>query len=224
MSLRILYGGTFDPVHAGHLAVARAARDAFGATVSLLPAADPPHRPAPGASADERAALLALALDGEPGLALDTRELRRAGPSYTVDTLRELRAELGPDAPLAWLVGDDAFHGLPTWHAWTALPGLAHFIVALRPGHSRRELPPGLAQAFGGDWATTPGELGEAPAGRMFRLQLPEHPASATELRRRLAAGEGTGDWLAPAVAAEIARRGLYRAGRAPGAYNQSPF
>lgn len=223
MSLRILYGGTFDPVHAGHLAVARAARDTFDATVSLLPAADPPHRPSPGASAGDRAALLALALDDEPGLALDTRELRRDGPSWTVDTLRGLRAELGPQAPLAWLVGDDAFLGLPSWREWTALPGLAHFIVAVRPGHAGRALPPGLAEAFGGDWATAPGELDEAPAGRMFRLHLPEHPASATELRRRLAAGEDTGDWLAPAVAAEIARRGLYRAGRAPGAYNRPP-
>lgn len=223
MKLRILYGGTFDPVHAGHLAVARAARDAFGAKVSLLPAADPPHRPAPGASAGDRADLLALALDGEPGLALDTRELRRDGPSWTVDTLRELRAELGPDAPLAWLVGDDAFHGLPSWHDWAALPGLAHFIVAGRPGHAGRDLPAGLAEAFGGGWATAPGELDQAPAGRMFRLRLPEHPASATELRRRLAAGEDTGDWLAPAVAAEIARRGLYRAARPPGAYNRRP-
>ena len=223
MSLRILYGGTFDPAHAGHLAVARAARDTFGATVSLLPAADPPHRPAPGASAADRAALLALALEGEPGLAIDTRELRRAGPSWTVDTLRELRAELGPEAPLAWLIGDDAFLGLPTWHEWTALPGLAHFIVAVRPGHAGRELPAALAAAFAGGWAASPEALSAAPAGRLFRLQLTEHPASATELRRRLAAGEGTGDWLAPAVAAEIACRGLYRAGGSPGAYNRPP-
>lgn len=213
MSLRLLYGGTFDPVHAGHLAVARAARDAFGTPVHLLPAADPPHRAAPGASAADRAWLLSLAIEGEPGLALDTRELRRAGPSYTVDTLREVRAELGPDAPLAWLLGADAFRGLASWHEWTALAGLAHLVVAVRPGHDVDPLPEPLAGACAGRWAGQPGELAEAPAGRLFRLELPPHPASATELRRCLAAGLDTGDWLPPAVAAGIARRGLYRAG-----------
>ncbi len=213
MSLRILYGGTFDPVHAGHLAVARAARDTFGVPVHLLPAADPPHRGAPGASARDRADLLALALAGEPGLAVDERELHRPGPSWTVDTLRELRAEAGPETPLAWLLGADAFRGLPSWHEWPALAGMAHFIVAVRPGHETENLPAALEAACTGRWADSPLALAAAPAGRLFRLRLPPHPASATELRRRLAAGEATGDWLAPAVADEIARRGLYRAG-----------
>ena len=87
MTLRILYGGTFDPVHAGHLAVAIAARDTLHADVAFVPAADPPHRPAPGASAAQRAAMVALAIAGTPGLSLDERELRRDGPSWTVLTL-----------------------------------------------------------------------------------------------------------------------------------------
>jgi len=210
MALGLLYGGTFDPVHAGHLAVARAARDTLSAEVAFLPAADPPHRPRPGASADQRAHLLALAIAGESGFRLDLRELQRPGPSYTVDTLREWRAERGPEAPLAWLVGADAFRGLAGWHQWRDLFELAHFVVAVRPGHDLAELPPELAAACAGRWRDAP-SLGEAPAGGLFRLSMSLHPASATELRRRLRAGEPHGDWLAPAVAAHIAREGLYR-------------
>ncbi|MGE8260938.1 MAG: nicotinate-nicotinamide nucleotide adenylyltransferase, partial [Stenotrophomonas sp.] len=121
MGLRIYYGGTFDPVHLGHLAIARAARDQLQVAVRLLPAADPPHRAAPGADAAQRLAMLALAIGDEPGLLLDRRELDRAErqpgvPSYTVDTLRELRAELGPRQPIAWLVGADSLLALPSWH------------------------------------------------------------------------------------------------------------
>jgi len=94
-ALRVLYGGTFDPVHLGHVAVARAARGALGATVAFMPAADPPHRAPPGAPATDRAAMLELAIAGEPGLSLDLRELERDGRSWTVDTLRGLRAEIG---------------------------------------------------------------------------------------------------------------------------------
>lgn len=210
MALELLYGGTFDPVHAGHLAVARAAREALQADVAFLPAADPPHRPPPGASVEQRAHLLALAIAGEPGFGLDLRELRRPGPSYTVDTLRDWRSQRGPDAPLAWLVGADAFRGLAGWHEWRALLDLAHFVVAVRPGHDLDELPPELDAFCAGRWAPAPA-LALSPAGRLFRLTMPLHPASATELRRRLRAGEPHGGWLAPAVAAHIGREGLYR-------------
>ena len=99
--LVVWYGGTFDPVHQGHLAIARAASSAFGVAVTLAPAADPPHRAAPGASAAQRAHMLELAVAGDRRLRVDRRELQRPGPSWTVDTLHELRAELGPDTPLA---------------------------------------------------------------------------------------------------------------------------
>ena len=99
--LRVCYGGTFDPVHDGHLAIARAARDMLDADVSLLPARDPPHKAETRADAAQRAAMLALAIAGEQGLALDLRELGREGPSYTVDTLSGLRAELGDAVPIA---------------------------------------------------------------------------------------------------------------------------
>src|SRR5690606_32619729 len=129
-ALRVLYGGTFDPVHLGHVAVARAARDALDAEVAFMPAADPPHRAPPGAPAADRAAMLDIAIAGEPRLQLDLRELRREGRSWTVDTLRALRAGIGMDAPVALLVGADSFAALPTWKEWRALFGLAHFVVA----------------------------------------------------------------------------------------------
>lgn len=216
MAPALFYGGTFDPVHAGHLAVAAAARDALGCRVAFLPAADPPHRAAPGASADQRARMLELAVAGEPAFSVDRRELHRAGPSWTVDTLRGLRAERGPDAPVAWLVGADAFRGLPTWHEWGALFDLAHFVVAVRPGHGLEALPPDLAQACAGRWLDHPADLDRRPAGGLFRLDMPLHPASATELRRRLQAGEPHGGWLSPPVADFIGREGLYRGGQAP--------
>jgi len=118
MSLHLVYGGTFDPIHSGHLAIARAARDALACTVHLMPAGDPPHRAPPGADGATRATMVALAIDGVPGLVLDRRELERQGRSYTVDTLAELRTELGPSKPLAWLVGADSLLGLPGWHRW----------------------------------------------------------------------------------------------------------
>lgn len=216
MSLALYYGGTFDPVHAGHLAVARAVRDAFGLAPAFVPAADPPHRPAPGASAAQRARMLALALADEPGFPVDLRELRRSGPSWTVGTLRELRAEAGPEAPLAWVLGADSFRGLPSWHEWEALMGLAHFVVAVRPGHALDPLPPALAAACAGRWRDDPAALARRPAGLLFRLDMPPHPASATEVRRDLATEAGHAGWLHPAVATYIAREGLYRGGPGP--------
>ena len=216
MSLALYYGGTFDPVHAGHLAVARAVRDAFGIAPAFVPAADPPHRPAPGASATQRARMLELALADEPGFTVDLRELRRSGPSWTVGTLRELRAQVGPAAPVAWVLGADSFRGLTAWHEWEALMGLAHFVVAVRPGHALDPLPPVLAAACAGRWREDPADLGHAPAGLLFRLDMPLHPASATEVRRGLAADAGDAGWLHPAVADYIAREGLYRGGPGP--------
>lgn len=211
MSLHLLYGGTFDPVHGGHLALARSARDALAADLSFLPAADPPHRGQTGASGEQRADMLALAIAGERGFSLDRRELTRPGPSYTVDTLAELRAELGPNVPLAWLIGADAFRGLPSWHRWLRLFELAHFVVAVRPGHALDALPPALAEAAGGRWTDAPEALSEAPAGRLFHLDFAPRPESASAIRQALAAGEGDRGWLSPAVAGYIREHGLYR-------------
>lgn len=224
-ALRIVFGGTFDPVHNGHLAVARAAAAHFDADVHLLPAADPPHRAAPAVAAEQRAAMLALAVAGEPRLHLDRRELQRPGPSYSVDTLAELRRELGPEAPLAWLVGEDAFAGLARWHRWRELPALAHWIIAQRPdaqGRVRERAedieatwPPELLEHVRGRWADAPARLHQVPAGHLARLQLPPRPESATGVRQRIARGQPWRDWVPSAVAEHIQRHGLYGAERA---------
>ena len=183
MSLHAYYGGTFDPVHDGHLAIARAARDALACPVALMPAADPPHRPAPGASAVQRAEMLELAVRDEPSLWVDRRELRRDAPSYSVDTLRELRAEWGRDASIALLVGADSFRGLPTWREWRALFTLAHFVVAERADNPLDSgLPATLADDLAGRWTDKPSVLRQSPAGRVLRLRQPLHLASATAI------------------------------------------
>lgn len=213
MALHLNYGGTFDPVHHGHLAVARALAQALQARVHLVPCADPPHRPPPGASAAQRVGMLRLALDHEPLLALDLREIRRAGASYTVETLRALREELGPDAPIAFAVGADAARGLPGWRDWTELPRLAHIVVMTRPGHALDALPPALQALFDAARVSDPATLHARPAGAVLELAVPAVPVSSTQVRRQCALGAPLDGLVPPAVAAYIRAHGLYRAG-----------
>jgi len=129
-----VFGGTFDPIHLGHLRTAFELLEGLDLEeVRFIPAARPPHREAPGAGAELRLAMVRAATEGQPGFVVDDRELRRAGPSYTVLTLAELRAELGV-RPICLVVGMDAFAGLPGWHRWQELLELAHLVVAHRPG------------------------------------------------------------------------------------------
>ena len=215
MGLRVYYGGTFDPVHAGHLSVAREVRDALGAQVFLLPAADPPHKDVTHADAQARARMLDLAVAGEPGLKVDRRELRREGPSYTVDTLRELRAELGPDAPLVWMIGGDSLVQLHTWSRWRELFALAHVLAVARPGsHLEAAAVAALApevEAEIGPRRRPAVDLNSSAAGgfAVFPLRS-ERPESSTELRRRIADGEPWEEDVPAAVAEYIRRRGLY--------------
>jgi len=211
--LAIWYGGTFDPVHDGHLAIARAAADTFGVPVTLVPSADPPHRDVPGADASQRAHMLDLAVAGDRRLRVDRRELHRPGPSWTVDTLRDLRGEQGAVAPLALLVGADSFRSLPTWHEWRRLPALAHFIVAARAtDDGLGELPAELAGEVAGRWTDDPRRLATAPAGCCYALRQPLRGESATAVRRAIAAGDPAWRTQVPAaVAGYIDGEGLYR-------------
>lgn len=209
--LKLFYGGTFDPVHNGHVAIACAARDELGCQVRLMPAADPPHRAPPGADAGQRAEMLDLAVTDQPGLRVDRRELRRQGRSYSIDTLRELRVEFGPEMPIALLIGADSFVGLPTWREWEALFDFAHFVVAPRPGSPLDgELPPELTAVAEGRWADSAQALKTMPAGRLFLMDQPLYPQSASDIRRRIAAGEPWRELVTPAVARYITAHGLY--------------
>lgn len=212
--LRAFYGGTFDPVHNGHIAIALAARDALGTTIWMMPAADPPHRDAPGASAEDRAAMLELAIQGQAGLRVDRRELARDTRSYTIDTLHELRIKYGDDAPLAFVIGADSLHGLATWKAPEALLAGAHWVVAERPGSALDEyLPPEVARLVGARWTLNPAALRESPGGKVLRLRQPLHGESATQIRRRIASGETWHHLLPLSVSRYIVDHGLYGAG-----------
>lgn len=182
-----IFGGTFDPVHLGHLSVAWEAAELLDAEVRLLPANVPPHRDVPVASATQRAAILREALKGQSRLALDTRELDRPGPSYTIDTLHELRAEHG-DRPLVLLVGADAFAQLASWHRWRELFELAHIGVLSRPGVSAR-LPDELERELAGRRVADAAKLRVLPAGKVIELAVTPLETSATRIRELLAAG-----------------------------------
>lgn len=214
MSLRIQYGGSFDPVHNGHLAVALAAREALQAGVWLMPAADPPHKDDTGAPAAARLAMLEQAVAGHVGLHVDARELRREGASYTVDTLHGLRRELGARQPLALLMGADSFLALPRWRHWQQLLGLAHFIIAERPGSSLAlaHLPEALRAHVADAWQASPAALATAPAGLCWRLSLPLRSEASSRIRQQIAQGDAAWEAAVPsAVAAYIRANGLYR-------------
>lgn len=216
MELRVFYGGTFDPVHDGHLAIACAARDTLGLEISFLPAADPPHRPAPGASAVDRVAMLELAIAGVPGLRLDLREIEQhardgSRRSWSIDTLRALRAELGANVSIAWLLGADSFAGLPGWKCWRDLFQLTHFVVADRTGSALdQNIEPELAQMLDGRWVDDVESLRTTPAGRVLRLHQRLHAHSATDLRHRIQAGMPWRPLLPSAVGDYIVANHLY--------------
>ncbi|MCB1578527.1 MAG: nicotinate-nucleotide adenylyltransferase [Xanthomonadales bacterium] len=183
-----LFGGTFDPVHLGHLRVAWEAAEFLDAEVRLMPANVPPHRPQPVASAAQRLGMLRAALQGQDRLLADDRELHREGPSYTVDTLVGLRKEIGATRPVVLLVGADAWSGLPRWHRWQALFGLAHIGVLTRAGHEACE-PDELQQQVATRRTSSTADLLAAPAGRVIDIRVSALEISATEVRNELAAG-----------------------------------
>lgn len=205
-----LLGGTFDPVHNGHLRVAWEAAEALDAEVRLMPAHVPPHRPAPVASAAQRVRMLELALRGQSRLRLDTRELDRAGASYTVDTLRGLRAEVGAERPLVLLVGADAFGGLPTWREWHALFGLAHIAMLTRPGRTEPWSAELAAEATPRR-ARSAAELRETAHGKVLSLPVTPLDISASAVRTLLAGGREP-RWLVPeSLLAEATLLDVYR-------------
>ena len=181
-----IFGGTFDPVHLGHLSVAWEASELLDAEVRLLPASVPPHRPLPIASAAQRVALLRVALQGQSRLILDTRELERSGLSYTIDTLAELREEQG-SRPLVLLIGADAFAGLPSWHRWRDLFDVAHIGVLSRPGVGAG-LPDELQRMVAHRRVDDVAALRGVPAGTVIELAVTPLEISATRIRELLAA------------------------------------
>ena len=180
-----ILGGTFDPVHIGHLRVALEAADRLGAELRLLPSRVPPHREQPVATADQRVAILRAALSRQNRLQLDERELSRQGPSYTIDTLIELRGEIGANRSLVLLLGRDAFLGLANWYRWHELFDYAHIGVLSRPGHSP-EWPDELTAAVASRFIPASSLADHQPFGKVFEIAVSALDISATAIRQLL--------------------------------------
>ena len=184
-----LLGGTFDPVHYGHLRLADELRRALAPLeMRLVPARDPPHRETPAASAADRLAMLRLAVEEFPALAIDGRELARDGKSYTVLTLEELRAD-APERPLVLVLGADALLGLPTWHRWHDVLALAHLVVVARPGTMLAidGMPPHLRREWEARVQPDAGAIRRTSGGSIVVQAVTPQPISATAIRAALA-------------------------------------
>ena len=203
-------GGTFDPVHFGHLEAADAARSALALTdVLFVPSYDPPHRPDPRASAFHRFALVALALDGRPGCRLSDLELMRHGSSYTSETLRSLHRVGWAPLQIFFILGADAFAEIATWHEFPEVLDAAHFVVVTRPGSPIEE---SLARTPGvRDRAASGTAVADVTATRVFVVEARTRDVSSTGIRARVAQGRPIDDLVPAAVARHIAMNGLYR-------------
>ncbi|WP_287147004.1 nicotinate-nucleotide adenylyltransferase [Aeromonas sp.] len=206
-----LLGGTFDPIHIGHLRPAIEARDAIGlAEIRLIPNHIPPHRANPFCSSEQRLAMVKLAAAENAGFVVDERELKRDKPSWTIDTLIELRHEL-PDTPLCFLMGMDSLLGLPGWHRWQELLDHAHLVVNVRPGW-QPDYPGEVAELLARHHTTDATALHQRLAGHIWLAGNQPIELSATRLRALLAAGEDPRYLLPPSVADYIRQQGLYPA------------
>lgn len=209
-----LFGGTFDPVHYGHLRLAEEAiaHLALGG-VRWIPAGQPPHRGTPQVTAGQRLAMVRCATAGNPRFSVDASEVEAAAPSYTVHTLERLRAELGEQQQLVLLVGADAFAGLATWHRWRDIFGLAHVAVSHRPGFpvETASLPHELATEFNDRRLTDVGALRASPAGGIATFAMTQLAISATQIRKLLANGLSARYLLPDDVLDYIQLHSLYR-------------
>lgn len=209
-----LFGGTFDPVHYGHLRLAEEAIAQLGlAGVRWIPAGNPPHRGAPQVTAAQRLAMVSRSTADNPRFSVDPAEVEAAAPSYTVLTLERLRAELGPAQPLVLLVGADAFAGLAGWHRWPEILDLAHVAVSHRPGFpvEAASLPTALADAFRQRRLADVGGLRATPGGGIVTFAMTQLAISATQIRKLLANGLSARYLLPDGVLDYISSHSLYR-------------
>lgn len=213
LAIRVgMLGGTFDPVHHGHLRSALEVREALGLSqLHMIPAPQPPLRDTPQVPPEQRFELLKAGIGDTPGLLADGRELRREGPSYSVDTLAELRSEYGDAVPLVMIIGFDAFLRLAKWHNAEAIFALAHLVVIDRPGY-QSPWPDALTELVGGREVDNVQTLMQRPSGGVLSLKLPSMMAiSASYVRERLQAGQSVRYLLPEAVEKAILQQGFYQ-------------
>jgi len=210
-----IFGGTFDPVHYGHLRLAEESLDALNlGAVRWIPAGQPARRASPRVGAEERLNMVRLAIAGNPRFELDAAEVEAAQPSYTVPTLERLRRleVIGEHRPLVLLLGADAFAGLEDWHRWLSLFDLAHIAVAHRPGFpiDADRLPSALADIFRTRFCAEPASLNTAPAGRIVSFAMTPLDISATKIRTLLSKGQSTRYLMPDAVIDFIQKHNFY--------------
>lgn len=206
-----LFGGTFDPMHLAHLRMARAFIEQAGLSqLRVIPAGSPYHRQQPTqATAAQRLEMVRLALAGQPAMVVDDREIQRDGPSFTMDTLEEVRAEVGTEVPLWLLIGADSLKRLDTWKRWTELFDLAHLAVAMRPGFSEDNLSSSVRQQW---MARQSSRLPiQSASGTILRLVLPPLDLSASAIRDSISKNIDISHLVPPAIASYICEQGLYR-------------
>ena len=202
--------GTFNPVHMGHLRGALDCRDMLGlSSIRLMPAFLPPLKETPGVSAAHRARMLDLAIEDIDGLTVDRRELDREGLSFTVDTLRELREELGPEAVIVFIMGADSLPRLNRWHDWRVLLELTNIAVLSRPSVDL-QLPPEL-QGWWEEHEIPPAQLLKQAKGRVAKLVQPQLDISSSALRLAIEGGRNVRYLLPDRVLEYINGHGLYR-------------
>jgi nicotinate-nucleotide adenylyltransferase len=200
-----ILGGTFDPIHYGHLRPALEVQQALGLEqLRLIPLRHPPHRDAPQCPPQLRLAMVQAAVEGEPGLVVDERELRHDGVSYSVDTLKSLRLEVGNSVPICLLLGSDAFSGFPEWHQPERILELAHLVVMQRPGeHPARHYPQRVVSSAA--------ELGQCPGGGILFQPVTQLEISSTAIREMLRRNISPRYLLPDRVLDLIEQHGLYR-------------
>lgn len=208
-----IFGGTFDPVHYGHLRLAEEARQHLGLeTVRWIPAGQPPHRTPPLSTPRQRLDMVASALAGHPAFELDTAEIHSTAPSYTLHTLERLRAELGADRPLVFLLGSDAFTHFSTWFRWQDILSLAHLGIAHRAGEAPNAevLPPNLAAVFREHYASEAAALAQTPSGKIRTFAMTPLGISSTQIRQLRQQGESVRYLLPDSVVDYIDQHLLY--------------
>jgi len=204
-----LFGGTFDPIHYGHLRTAFELLQKLALhEVVFVPAGQPPHREVPLASAQLRLSMVRAAVQDQPGFAVDDREIRRQGRSYSIDTLSELRQE-HPQRPLCLLLGMDAFLGMPGWHRWRDIFDLCHVVVAQRPGWDVPLTGP-LGEALAQRGTTDVQSLHRSIAGHILVQAVTQLEIASTDLRALLLSGRDLRYLVPETVRAIIQRTGCY--------------
>jgi nicotinate-nucleotide adenylyltransferase len=207
-----ILGGTFNPIHFGHLRMAQELAQAINFNeLRFIPSANPPHKNKPEVSAQHRASMVQLAIADNPLFKLDTRELERTGASYSIDTLISLREDLGEKVSICLIMGSDAFTKLDSWHRWNELLNYCHIILVQRPNAKSEKLSERMTQFLSAHYTENLDDLAEKTAGYIHMQQITTQDISATNIREKLAAGSSAKYLVPEAVLVYIQQQQLYK-------------